>query len=95
MIKNVRTPLMLPEVSERDGASKIGPLIKLVDQILAIDGALIKVPSLIVLEDRIYVLFFSSHYFLDKRYNVKYAWSENRVEGPYQRTGSRGKESLL
>ena len=92
---NVRTPLMLQEVSATDGSTKIGQPIELVDRIPAVDGALIEAPSLTMLEDGTYVLFFSSHCFFDEQYDVKYAWSDNGVEGPYQRIRTSGKESLL
>ena len=92
---DVRTPLMLQEVSPRDGSTKMGDAVELVDRIAAVDGPLIEAPSLAVWEDGTYLLFFSSHCYFDERYDIKYAASSSGIMGPYRRAKWGGRESML
>jgi len=81
---NLKTPLLLQEVSSYDGSTKIGAPTILLDRIPDLDGALIEAPELTIRPDGTYVLFYSSHCFTDPKYDIKYAYSKH-VKGPYRR----------
>ncbi|KAH7363149.1 glycosyl hydrolase family 43 protein [Plectosphaerella cucumerina] len=77
------TPLMLQEVDAVDGHTKIGPPVQILDRTAA-DGPLVEAPSIALLSDGTYVLFYSSFCFSSSRYNVNYATART-PEGPYER----------
>ncbi|MCJ1309370.1 hypothetical protein MMC25_003029 [Agyrium rufum] len=84
------TPIMLQEVSAKDGITLIGDPVKLLDRGPQ-DGPLIEAPTLARVDhgDRngpIYFLFYSSNVFTTKFYDVSYATSLNGIKGPYVKT---------
>lgn len=79
----VSTPLMLQEVNQGDGYTKIGEPVQILDRTAA-DGPLVEAPDIVRLDDGTYVLFYSSFCYTSDRYNVNYATSRD-VAGPYER----------
>ncbi|CAJ2507515.1 Uu.00g087010.m01.CDS01 [Anthostomella pinea] len=78
----VDTPIILQEV-DQDGVTKIGDPVTILDRTDA-DGPLVEAPSIMLTDDGVYVLFFSSGCFTDPTYNVNYATASS-VAGPYTR----------
>jgi len=82
----VPTPIMLQEVDANDGITKIGSARQIFDRIDD-DGPLVEAPNLVRMADSgVYVLFYSSHCWVDPLYSVSYATADS-VEGPYTRGG--------
>ncbi|OIW29445.1 Arabinanase/levansucrase/invertase [Coniochaeta ligniaria NRRL 30616] len=79
----VATPIMLQEVDAGDGVARVGEAVEVLDR-EEVDGPLVEAPSLAYLGGR-YVLFYSSHCWIEGGYNVNYATAE-RVEGPYRKS---------
>lgn len=79
----VGTPIMLQELDAGDGVRKIGRPVEILDR-EEMDGPLVEGPSLAYLGGR-YVLFYSSHCWIEEGYDVNYATAE-MVEGPYRRS---------
>ena len=77
------TPLQLQEVDPKDGFTKIGSPVTLLDRI-ASDGPYIEAPSLAKSADGTFALFFSSHCYRGPDYDVNYATASN-IKGPYHR----------
>ncbi|PGH14649.1 hypothetical protein AJ80_05829 [Polytolypa hystricis UAMH7299] len=84
----VSTPIMLQEVEE-DGIKKIGNPVQILDRDES-DGPLVEAPYITRTEEGVYFLFYSSHCFNSKKYDVRYATSL-ALEGPYR----KAKERLL
>lgn len=82
----VATPIMLQQVNPRDGFTKIGNPVKLLDRGPE-DGPLVEAPSLVRTPDGRFVLFYSSNCFLDSKYHIAYAWAD-RLTGPYTKIAS-------
>lgn len=89
----VPTPIMLQEVDAMDGVGKVGEAVEILDR-GEMDGPLVEAPSLAYLggegkgeQGGRYVLFYSSHCWIEGGYDVNYATAE-RVEGPYRRSRS-------
>ena len=78
----VHTPIMLQEM-QQDGMTPIGDPIKILD-ITPDDGPLVEAPRIIRATSGTYFITFSSHCFISKKYNIKYATSTS-VKGPYKR----------
>lgn len=82
----VSTPIMLQQVSNKDGFVKIGiPIGPLITNGPA-DGPVVEAPSLTKMDDGTYVLFFSSNCFATPLYDVSYATAKN-IKGPYTKYG--------
>ncbi|KAF7561303.1 hypothetical protein G7046_g2838 [Stylonectria norvegica] len=81
-VESEGTPIMLQRV-EDDGVTFIGDPTTILTKTAA-DGPLVEAPNLVLLPDGRYLLFFSSHMFDSKGYNVKYAFAP-AVDGPYER----------
>ncbi|KAF9016805.1 Arabinanase/levansucrase/invertase [Hymenopellis radicata] len=87
------TPLMLQEVDPKDGYSRIGDPVQILDRGDA-DGPLIEAPSLLHLPSSsaaggyIYYLFFSSNCYSGGLYDTSYATSVNGVTGPYVKSSA-------
>ncbi|KAH8909163.1 Arabinanase/levansucrase/invertase [Coniochaeta sp. PMI_546] len=85
----VPTPIVLQEVDAGDGVTRIGEAVVILDR-EEMDGPLVEAPSLAYLggdaggEGR-YVLFYSSHCWIEGGYNVNYATAES-VSGPYRKS---------
>lgn len=79
---NSSTPLILQEVKP-DGVTTIGGPVTIMERTKD-DGPLVEAPDLVQLSNGMYVLFFSSHWYNDAAYDVKYAYSKN-IKGPYVR----------
>ncbi|KAK7751662.1 hypothetical protein SLS62_006322 [Diatrype stigma] len=80
-----RTPIMLQEVSGKDGVTTIGDPVAIFDREESEDGPLVEAPSLLRTRDGRYILFYSSGCFNDASYRTSYAIS-NHLYGPYVRT---------
>lgn len=78
----VSVPIMLQEVAS-NGFTRIGDPVQILN-ITPSDGPLVEAPNIIRTSNGTYFLFFSSHCFSSRQYNVKYAYSVS-VKGPYQR----------
>ncbi|KAI5461253.1 glycosyl hydrolase [Mariannaea sp. PMI_226] len=87
---NTETPLKLQEVDASDGSTLIGDPVTIMNRIPDEDGPLVEAPDLVKLSDGRYLLFFSSHFYTDDAYDVKYAVADT-IDGPYV----RGAEPLL
>lgn len=87
-LPQVPTPIMLQEVDGDDGITPIGSPVQILDREEQ-DGPLVEAPSLAWLEDEdgegIYVLFYSSHCWVEGAYNVNYATADS-VFGPFQKS---------
>lgn len=83
------TPLILQQVSPKDGITPIGRPVKLLDR-GAGDGPLIEAPSLARSKDGTYILFFSSNCYNTEWYDISYATARN-IRGPY----TKSKKPLL
>lgn len=91
--KRAPTPIVLQRVDERDGVTKIGEAVTVLERgPEEEEGPLVEAPSLVHLrgvegtgEGR-FVLFYSSHCFNTDEYDVRYAVAEN-VKGPYVKGG--------
>lgn len=77
----VPTPLLLQQVDLRDGFTKIGGPVKILDRGTE-DGPLVEAPSLTRTADGKYVLFYSSNCYAGSKYDIAYAWAD-KVTGPY------------
>ena len=77
------TPLMLQEVSARDGITPVASPIEILAR-TAEDGPLIEAPSLYRTRLGVYFLFYSSNCFTTPGYDVRYATATG-VTGPYVR----------
>ena len=94
------TPIMLQQL-DTDGFTFVGPPVQIMDREKS-DGPLVEAPALGRYERAgappLYVLFFSSNFFGNPSYDVKYATSEN-LRGPYTRANktllSTGKSHLI
>lgn len=75
------TPIMLQEVSAKDGFTLIGNPTVLIDRSDA-DGPLVEAPSLVRSSDGVYVLFFSSNCYNTQLYDTSYATAKSLM-GPY------------
>lgn len=89
------TPLILQQVSPKDGTTPIGRAVKILDRDAG-DGPLVEAPSLARSNDGTYILFFSSNCYNTEWYDVSYATAKN-IRGPYTkskkpllRSGDRG-----
>ena len=91
------TPIMLQEVSARDGATPIGRAVQILDRDGAADGPLVEAPSLAYVPSGggkddddggpgYYVLFYSNHCWSTPQYAVNYATASS-IQGPYKRSG--------
>lgn len=80
----VPTPIMLQQVSAKDGHTLIGSPIQILDR-GPTDGPYIEAPSLSYLNGK-YVLFFSSNCFVTPKYDVSYATATN-IKGPFTKYG--------
>ncbi|KAK4160084.1 glycosyl hydrolase [Cladorrhinum sp. PSN259] len=90
------TPFRLQQVDAKDGITKIGEAIEVLDRDPEVDGPLIEAPSLVKVGGgggggggcgAKWVLFYSSHCWNSDEYDVKYAVSQRGVKGPYERRG--------
>jgi len=81
----VSTPIMLQQVSPKDGYSLMGSPTQLITNSIA-DGPVTEAPSLSQMPDGTFVLFFSSNCFATTLYDVAYATSKN-IAGPYTKGG--------
>lgn len=79
------TPLMLQEVSAKDGFSPIADATTLIDRDDG-DGPLIEAPALVRSKEGVYVLFFSSNCYKTEWYDTAYATSRS-LKGPYMQAG--------
>lgn len=77
-----KTPLILQQVSKRDGITLVGGNQIILDRDIA-DGPLVEAPNLIRTHDGVYVLFFSSNCFNGPNYDTSYATSTTGIYGPY------------
>jgi beta-xylosidase len=90
VVPRVPTPIMVQEVDAADGVTKVGRPVMILDR-EEVDGPLVEAPSLAYLEGRDgdgegrYVLFYSSHCWIEGGYNVNYATAEG-VLGPYRKS---------
>lgn len=80
----IPTPIMLQEVDVKDGITKIGSPVQILDRDEH-DGPLIEAPSLYK-ANGVYFLFFSSNCFAGPLYDTSYATSR-LISGPYVKTG--------
>lgn len=80
----IATPIMLQEVDVKDGTTKIGRPVPILDRD-KLDGPLIESPSLYK-ANGVYFLFFSSNCFAGPSYDTSYATSTS-ILGPYIKTG--------
>ncbi|KAF4469868.1 hypothetical protein FALBO_3216 [Fusarium albosuccineum] len=78
------TPLLLQRVSVDDGTTLIGKPVTIMNRISEQDGPLVEAPNLVRVADGRYLLFFSSNWYTNENYDVKYAVSDN-IDGPYIR----------
>lgn len=82
----VSTPIMLQQVNDADGHTKIGvPAGPLIANGPA-DGPVTEAPSLSRMTDGTYVLFFSSNCYATPKYDVSYATAKH-IKGPYTKYG--------
>ncbi|OJJ46176.1 hypothetical protein ASPZODRAFT_67443 [Penicilliopsis zonata CBS 506.65] len=77
------TPIMLQKVAA-DGFTPVGEAVQILDRDDS-DGPLVEAPNLI-LHDGTYFLFYSTHCFTDREYDIRYATASS-VTGPYTKTG--------
>lgn len=81
----VATPHFIQEVGP-DGATKIGGYTMINHQSDKDgDGVLVEAPNMVYYKGA-YILFFSSHFFTDSHYDVKWAWAISPL-GPFTRGG--------
>lgn len=80
----VPTPIMLQEVSTKDGVTFIGKPVQILTNI-ASDGPYVEAPALTYLNGK-YTLFFSSNCYSGNKYDVQYATASS-IPGPYKRQG--------
>lgn len=80
-----KTPIMLQEVSEKDGTTLVGKQQPILDR-GPYDGPYIEAPDLVRTEEGVYVLFFSSQCYNGPNYDTSYATSINGVLGPYEKS---------
>lgn len=92
------TPIMLQQVSPKDGFTLIGGPVQILDRDER-DGPLVEAPYLVRTAGGLYVLFFSSNCYSTTLYDTSYATSGN-LTGPYVKapapllhTGMRGLKS--
>ncbi|KAL0264440.1 hypothetical protein SLS55_000390 [Diplodia seriata] len=77
----VPTPIILQQVDPRDGFTRIGSPVRILDS-GAEDGPLVEAPSLARTPDGKFVLFYSSNCYSGSNYDIAFAWAD-RVTGPY------------
>jgi beta-xylosidase len=78
------TPILLQRVNARDGITKEGLEVQLLDRDDA-DGPLVEAPSLAEIGGK-YFLFFSSNCYVTDMYDVSFAVADG-IEGPYRKRG--------
>lgn len=79
------TPIVLQQVSPKDGITIIGPATQILDR-GPYDGPLIEAPSLVKV-DGVYFLFFSSNCYNGPYYDTSYATATN-IAGPYTKASA-------
>ncbi|KAJ5337459.1 Glycoside hydrolase [Penicillium brevicompactum] len=83
----IPTPI-LPQKVAKDGVRPIGDAVQILDRNTADnDGPLVEAPNLILHGDT-YFLFYSTHYFFDPKYDVRWA-TVSSITSPYNKRMSR------
>lgn len=82
------TPIMIQQVSEADGVTKVGTATFLIDNNGYEDVGNSESPTLMRAHNGNYVLFFSTGCFEDSTYGTNYAVSTTGVRGPYKRNAA-------
>ncbi|PYI02421.1 Arabinanase/levansucrase/invertase [Aspergillus sclerotiicarbonarius CBS 121057] len=78
----VPTPILLQQL-QNDGVTPVGDPVEILTN-EKVDGPLVEAPVIILTDQGVYYLFFSSHCYTSPKYNVKYAYSTS-LRGPYIR----------